>query len=89
MTEIDTMKAMIEALKLENAKLAQNAKKERSLSFKVGKSGGISVYGLQKFPVTLYVKQWEKLFAVQADLKAFIETHGADIVAATEAKEAA
>ena len=61
------------------AKLAQLEKevetKKRSgdLIFKVGEKGGVSVYGLGRFPVTLYYEQWTKLLNAVPDLKAFIE----------------
>jgi len=39
------------------------SKKQGSLEFKVGEKGGVSVYGLGRFPVTLYYEQWVRLFA--------------------------
>ena len=50
-------------------------KKERVLTFKVTPKGGVGVYGLQKFPVTLYKKQWTKLIAAMGDLEAFINAN--------------
>ena len=44
----------------------------RKLSFKVGEKGGISIYGLGRFPVTAYVAQWERILDAQDELKAFI-----------------
>jgi hypothetical protein len=61
------------------AKLAQLEKevetKKRSgdLIFKVGEKGGISVYGLGRFPVTLYYEQWNRLLGAANDIKAFME----------------
>ena len=49
------------------------AKKSGILEFKVGGKGGVSVYGLGRFPVTLYYEQWIKLLDVAADLRAFLE----------------
>ena len=46
--------------------------KPRAISFKVGEKGGVSAYGMGRFPVTLYVEQWERLFAAIPELKAFI-----------------
>ena len=45
----------------------------RKLEFKVSEKGGVSVYGLGRFPVTLYAEQWEKLLDVADDLRAFVE----------------
>jgi len=61
------------------AKLAQLEKevetKKRSgdLIFKVGEKGGVSVYGLGRFPVTLYYEQWIRLLDVSKDLREFLE----------------
>ena len=61
------------------AKLAQLEKevevKKRSgeLSFKIGEKGGLSVYGLGRFPVTLYYEQWNRLLAAGEDIKKFLE----------------
>lgn len=61
------------------AKLAQLEKevetKKRSgdLIFKVGEKGGVSVYGLGRFPVTLYYEQWNRLLGAADDIKSFME----------------
>jgi len=44
-----------------------------SLEFRVGEKGGVSVYGLGRFPVTLYYEQWIRLLDVAAGLRAFLE----------------
>jgi len=49
------------------------AKKSGILEFKVGGKGGVSVYGLGRFPVTLYYEQWIRLLDVAGDLQAFHE----------------
>ena len=49
------------------------AKQDRALSFKVSEKGGLSVYGLGRFPVTLYGNQWKKLLAVAKDIATFID----------------
>ena len=50
-----------------------NAKKAQSISFKVSEKGAVSVYGLQRLPVTLYGEQWERLIVEKgAALIAFI-----------------
>ncbi len=48
-------------------------KKAGRLEFRVSGKGGVSVYGLGRFPVTLYCEQWEALLAVADDLRAFVE----------------
>lgn len=48
---------------------------EEKLEFRVGQKGGVSVYGLHRFPVTLYREQWIKLLAVKEELLQYIEEH--------------
>ena len=43
------------------------------MEFRVSEKGGVSVYGLGRFPVTLYYEQWNRLLAASEELKAFIE----------------
>ena len=54
-------------------KLLEQLEREKrsSLYCKVGKAGGISVYGVQRFPVTLYVEQWERLLDFAEDIRRF------------------
>ena len=47
------------------------------LSCKQSEKGGVSVYGLQRMPVTLYAEQWERLLAFADEIKAFIKDHPA------------
>lgn len=60
------------------AKLAR-ALKPKTNMIKVSPKGGVSVYGLGKFPVTLYASQWEKLFTMQEDIKEFILDHTSEL----------
>ncbi len=46
---------------------------DEKLEFKVGVKGGCSVYGLGRFPVTLYFEQWQKLLAAVPELSQFLE----------------
>jgi hypothetical protein len=49
------------------------SKKQGSLEFKVGEKGGVSVYGLGRFPVTLYYEQWVRLLDSADQLRGFLE----------------
>lgn len=64
------------------AKLAalekQGGKRSGSLEFRVGEKGGVSVYGLGRFPVTLYYEQWIRLLDAAPQLKSFLEENKAD-----------
>ena len=51
------------------------SKQSGKLEFKVGDKGGVSVYGLGRFPVTLYYEQWIKLLDAKEDLVAFLEAN--------------
>jgi hypothetical protein len=51
------------------------AKKTGKLEFRVGDKGGVSVYGLGRFPVTLYYEQWIRLLDAGEDLRAFLEAN--------------
>jgi hypothetical protein len=48
-------------------------KRSGDLSFKIGEKGGLSVYGLGRFPVTLYYEQWNRLLGASQDIKTFLE----------------
>jgi hypothetical protein len=65
----------LERLRAENEELRTGRQAPRGLSFRVSEKGAVSVYGLGRFPVTLYQEQWEKLLAQIGDLKAFIEAN--------------
>jgi hypothetical protein len=65
------MKEELERLRTENEALKKRS--EKGLSLKVSQKGGVSVYGLGRFPVTLYKEQWEKLLDMSDDIRAFIQ----------------
>jgi hypothetical protein len=48
-------------------------RKRGTLEFRVGEKGGVSVYGLGRFPVTLYYEQWIRLLDASKDLRAFLD----------------
>ena len=75
----EDLKAELERLKAENERLKNQ--RGRSVSLKVSEKGGVSVYGLGRFPVTLYKEQWTKLLAMTDELKAFIREHDAEFLA--------
>jgi hypothetical protein len=67
----DDVKAELERLRAENERLKQRS--NRSVSLKVSEKGGVSVYGLGRFPVTLYKEQWAKLLDMADDIRAFMK----------------
>jgi hypothetical protein len=58
---------------LRKQKAVREAQDKKGISFKVSEKGGVSVYGLGRFPVTLYQEQWLRLFSEVDNLKTFIE----------------
>lgn len=78
----EEMKAELERLKAENEQL--KSQRGRSVSLKVSEKGGVSVYGLGRFPVTLYKEQWTKLLAMTDEIKAFLKAHDAELKAKPE-----
>jgi len=62
-----------EELKAQLAALEAKQQRTGSMSFKVSDKGGVSVYGLGRFPVTLYYEQWLKLLDRAQDLRDFLE----------------
>jgi predicted component of type VI protein secretion system len=74
MSEHD-LHAEIERLRAENERLKDQRTSRTSL--KVSEKGGVSVYGLGRFPVTLYKEQWLKLLDMADEIRAFIKEHEA------------
>jgi len=67
----EDVQAELARLRAENEALKQ--RRSGSTSIKVSEKGAVSVYGLGRFPVTLYQEQWVKLLAMGDDIKTFIE----------------
>ena len=66
-------RAELERLRTENERLKRT--QSRGVTLKVSEKGGVSVYGLGRFPVTLYKEQWAKLLDVADDIRGFIRDH--------------
>jgi hypothetical protein len=71
------LQAEIERLRAENERL--KGQRTSRTSLKVSDKGGVSLYGLGRFPVTLYKEQWLKLLALADDIRAFIREHEAEL----------
>jgi len=65
------MKAELQRLQAENETLKTRA--SRAISIKVSEKGGVSIYGLGRFPVTLYKEQWAKLLDMADEIRAFLK----------------
>jgi hypothetical protein len=73
----EDMRAELERLRKENESLKKGA--SRGVSLKVSEKGGLSVYGLGRFPITLYKEQWAKLLDMSEQIRAFLKEHDAEL----------
>jgi hypothetical protein len=73
----EDLQAELERLRSENAALKKGAAK--GVSIKVSEKGGVSVYGLGRFPITLYQEQWTKLLDMADELRDFINAHKSEL----------
>jgi hypothetical protein len=73
----DDMKNELERLRKENAALKKGA--ATGITMKVSEKGGLSVYGMGRFPITLYKEQWLKLLDMSDAIRAFIEANDAKL----------
>jgi hypothetical protein len=71
----EELKAELEHLRNENAALKKGA--SSGIHLKVSEKGAVSVYGMGRFPVTLYKEQWLKLLDMSDDIRAFIAANEA------------
>jgi hypothetical protein len=69
----EEMKAEIERLRAENENLKKPSRGQ--LALKVSEKGALSVYGMGRFPVTLYREQWEKLLSMSEQIREFIKVN--------------
>ena len=79
MSKPSAIELELAALRAENERLRANQAKSRSLSYKVSEKGAVSIYGMGRFPITLYVGQFDRLMADMDNLKAFVEANRAKL----------
>jgi hypothetical protein len=68
----DDLRARVERLEEENRELKAAQSRRGALTLKVSEKGAVSVYGLGRFPVTLYKEQWVKLLGLADEIREFI-----------------
>lgn len=77
----DEMRRELERLKAENEAL--KAKERRGTRLQVSEKGGVSLYGLRRFPITFYREEWERILGMADEIRAFLR----DNAAALKSKE--
>ncbi len=77
MTSDEDLRAELERLRRENEQLKQS--KQGGLSMKVSQKGAMSLYGMGRFPVTLYKEQWLRVLDMEDEIRAFLAEHDAEL----------
>ena len=75
----EEMQAELERLRAENETLKREKSKGRGLYLKVSQKGAASLYGLGRFPVTLYKEQWTRVLDMADEIRAFLSEHDAEL----------
>lgn len=75
--DVDAMRAKLERLEAENESLKRRT--EKGLSLKVSQKGAVSLYGLGRFPVTLYQEQWTRLLDMADEIRRFLVEHRSEL----------
>jgi hypothetical protein len=70
MASDEEMRAELERLRAENAALKES--KEKALRLKVSEKGGVSLYGVRRFPITFYADEWDTVLGMSDEIRAFI-----------------
>lgn len=78
MSDDSELRAELERLRRENEALKRKGA-PRDLSLKVSQKGAVSLYGLGRFPVTLYKEQWERVLEMADEIRAFLREHDAEL----------
>jgi len=75
----EDLRSEVERLRAENERL--KGQRSRGVSLKVSEKGGVSVYGMGRFPITLYKEQWLKLLEMADEIRTFIRDNEASLKA--------
>ena len=73
----EDLKAELERLKAENEAL--KAKEKRGTHLRVSEKGGVSLYGMRRFPITFYREEWERILGMADEIRGFIAQHTAEL----------
>ena len=73
----DDLKAELARLKAENEAL--KAKEKRGTYLRVSEKGGVSLYGMRRFPITFYRDEWDRMLSMSDEIRAFIGQHASEL----------
>jgi hypothetical protein len=73
----EDLRAELERLRAENEAL--KTKGPRGLSLRVSEKGGVSLYGIRRFPVTFYADEWEKILGMADEIRRFSAENAAQL----------
>ena len=73
----EELRQELERLRAENEALKNQGR--RGLRLQVSEKGGVSLYGIRRFPVTFYKEEWEKILAMEPEIRAFMTEHGKEL----------
>jgi hypothetical protein len=73
----EDMKAELERLRAENEAL--KAKEKRGTYLKVSEKGGVSLYGMRRFPITFYREEWERILGMGDEIRGFLSQHASEL----------
>jgi hypothetical protein len=73
----EDLRAELERLRAENEAL--KTKGPRGLSLRVSEKGGVSLYGIRRFPVTFYADEWEKILGMADEIRRFSKENDAQL----------
>jgi hypothetical protein len=73
----DDLRAELERLRAENEAL--KAKERRGTRLAISEKGGVSLYGLRRFPITLYREEWERILGMADEIRAFLRENAAKL----------
>jgi hypothetical protein len=64
---------------LEAQLAAEKAKQTRAVYLKVSEKGGVSLYGIRRFPITFYVEEWERILGMESEIRSFMKQHDEEL----------
>jgi len=64
---------------LEKQLEAERSKGRQGIQLKVSEKGGVSLYGIRRFPVTFYLEEWERILGMADEIRAFMAEHRGEL----------